>query len=210
MAGRIDGSGPGPARAARALQLRRDAGARLPRRRLRDRQRAGGARARPRPRLVDRLVGGDRRHRRLAGAGDRQRLAPVRRLAAGARSSPARASSGTAGWSAASRRSRRTSRSRGLPWLVVVDAIAPALAIGQAIGRIGCQLAGDGDWGTPSTLPWAMAYPRAIYGWNEPSGCASTRRRCTRACSTAASSSCSRAWRASRVAGRTAPCCSAT
>jgi phosphatidylglycerol:prolipoprotein diacylglycerol transferase len=58
----------------------------------------------------------------------------------------------------------------GLPWLVVVDAIAPALAIGQAIGRIGCQLAGDGDWGAPSKLPWAMAYPRAIYGWTEPLG----------------------------------------
>lgn len=55
---------------------------------------------------------------------------------------------------------------RGLPWLRVVDCIAPALAIGQAIGRIGCQLAGDGDWGTPSTVPWAMAYPNAIVGWD--------------------------------------------
>lgn len=61
-------------------------------------------------------------------------------------------------------------KTAGLPWLLVVDAIAPALAIGQAIGRIGCQLAGDGDWGSPSTLPWAMAYPRAIYGWTEPAG----------------------------------------
>jgi len=61
-------------------------------------------------------------------------------------------------------------RYAGLPWLLVVDAIAPGLALGQAIGRIGCQLAGDGDWGTPSTLPWAMAYPRAIYGWTEPDG----------------------------------------
>ena len=47
-----------------------------------------------------------------------------------------------------------------------MDMAAPALAIGQAIGRIGCQLAGDGDWGLPSTMPWAMAYPRAIVGWN--------------------------------------------
>jgi phosphatidylglycerol:prolipoprotein diacylglycerol transferase len=58
----------------------------------------------------------------------------------------------------------------GLPWLVVVDAIAPALALGHAIGRIGCQLAGDGDWGSPSNVPWAIAYPRAIYGWTEPAG----------------------------------------
>jgi phosphatidylglycerol:prolipoprotein diacylglycerol transferase len=56
---------------------------------------------------------------------------------------------------------------RGMPWLKVVDCIAPGLAIGQAIGRIGCQLAGDGDWGTPSTLPWAMSYPNAIIGWEE-------------------------------------------
>jgi phosphatidylglycerol:prolipoprotein diacylglycerol transferase len=58
----------------------------------------------------------------------------------------------------------------GLPWLVVVDCIAPALAVGLAIGRIGCQLAGDGDWGTVSDLPWAMAYPNAIVGWDYPPG----------------------------------------
>ena len=46
------------------------------------------------------------------------------------------------------------------------DMCAPALAIGQAIGRIGCQLSGDGDWGLPSTVPWAMSYPKAIVGWN--------------------------------------------
>lgn len=60
--------------------------------------------------------------------------------------------------------------SRGLPWLVVVDAIAPGLALGQAIGRVGCQLAGDGDWGTVTTVPWGMAYPRAIFGWDHPPG----------------------------------------
>lgn len=46
-----------------------------------------------------------------------------------------------------------------------IDMCAPALAIGQAIGRLGCQLSGDGDWGLPSTLPWAMTYPKAIVGW---------------------------------------------
>ncbi len=53
-----------------------------------------------------------------------------------------------------------------IPWLVTADMCAPALAIGQAIGRQGCQLSGDGDWGLPSTVPWAMAYPKAIVGWN--------------------------------------------
>jgi phosphatidylglycerol:prolipoprotein diacylglycerol transferase len=47
-----------------------------------------------------------------------------------------------------------------------LDMCGPALAIGQAIGRQGCQLSGDGDWGLPSNVPWAMAYPRAIVGWN--------------------------------------------
>lgn len=39
------------------------------------------------------------------------------------------------------------------------DAIAPALALGYGIGRIGCFLSGDGDYGPPSDLPWAMAFP---------------------------------------------------
>jgi len=47
-----------------------------------------------------------------------------------------------------------------------MDMCGPALAIGQAIGRMGCQLAGDGDWGLASNVPWAMAYPHAIVGWN--------------------------------------------
>jgi len=56
---------------------------------------------------------------------------------------------------------------RSLPWLRVVDCVAPALAIGHAIGRIGCQVAGDGDWGKPTLLPWGMQYPNAIVGWSQ-------------------------------------------
>ncbi len=51
-------------------------------------------------------------------------------------------------------------------FLKTADMAAPALAVGQAIGRLGCQLSGDGDWGLPSKLPWAMSYPHAIVGWN--------------------------------------------
>ncbi len=58
------------------------------------------------------------------------------------------------------------SRYYKIPFLRTTDMSAPALAIGQAIGRIGCQLSGDGDWGLPSKLPWAMSYPNAIVGWN--------------------------------------------
>jgi phosphatidylglycerol---prolipoprotein diacylglyceryl transferase len=48
---------------------------------------------------------------------------------------------------------------RGFLGLVLLDVAAPALALGYAIGRVGCQLSGDGDYGEPWDGPWAMAYP---------------------------------------------------
>jgi phosphatidylglycerol---prolipoprotein diacylglyceryl transferase len=53
-----------------------------------------------------------------------------------------------------------------IPFLVTTDICAPALALGQALGRVGCLVSGDGDWGLPSTVPWAMSFPHAIVGWN--------------------------------------------
>jgi phosphatidylglycerol---prolipoprotein diacylglyceryl transferase len=41
---------------------------------------------------------------------------------------------------------------------VLSTAIAPSLALGQSIGRIGCFLLGD-DYGVPTALPWGMAFP---------------------------------------------------
>ena len=43
--------------------------------------------------------------------------------------------------------------------LVTIDMCVTVLALGYAIGRIGCQVSGDGDYGIPSKLPWAMGYP---------------------------------------------------
>jgi phosphatidylglycerol:prolipoprotein diacylglycerol transferase len=43
--------------------------------------------------------------------------------------------------------------------LQMLDTASIPLAAGYAIGRIGCQLAGDGDYGKPWNGPWAMAYP---------------------------------------------------
>jgi phosphatidylglycerol:prolipoprotein diacylglycerol transferase len=43
--------------------------------------------------------------------------------------------------------------------LSMLDLCGTALALGYAIGRIGCQLSGDGDYGIHSSLPWAMGYP---------------------------------------------------
>lgn len=45
-----------------------------------------------------------------------------------------------------------------IPFLYVADAAAPSLAIAYGIGRIGCHLAGDGDYGNPTTLPWGTNY----------------------------------------------------
>ncbi len=43
--------------------------------------------------------------------------------------------------------------------LDLLDTCAVPLALGYAIGRIGCQLAGDGDYGKATSLPWGMPYP---------------------------------------------------
>lgn len=45
-----------------------------------------------------------------------------------------------------------------IPFLVIADAVAPALALAYGIGRIGCHLAGDGDYGIPTSLPWGVSY----------------------------------------------------
>lgn len=53
-------------------------------------------------------------------------------------------------------------RRRGMLNLTLLDACSPALAIGYAVGRIGCQISGDGDYGSPTDLPWGMAYPDGV------------------------------------------------
>jgi phosphatidylglycerol:prolipoprotein diacylglycerol transferase len=50
-------------------------------------------------------------------------------------------------------------RRNWLGWHLADVACVP-LALGYAIGRCGCQLSGDGDYGKPSDLPWAMSYPK--------------------------------------------------
>ena len=50
-------------------------------------------------------------------------------------------------------------RWRGILGLGLLDLAAAPLALGYAIGRIGCQLSGDGDYGKAWDGPWAMAYP---------------------------------------------------
>lgn len=61
-------------------------------------------------------------------------------------------------------------RTKGIPVLRLADATAPGLILAYGIGRIGCYLSGDGDWGycssladKPSWLPgflWSETFPR--------------------------------------------------
>ena len=45
-----------------------------------------------------------------------------------------------------------------MPMLLMLDAASPAAAMGYGIGRIGCLLSGDGDYGIATNLPWGMAF----------------------------------------------------
>jgi len=44
----------------------------------------------------------------------------------------------------------------------LLDAASPAAAVGYAFGRMGCFLAGDGDYGKPTDLPWGMSFPHGV------------------------------------------------
>jgi prolipoprotein diacylglyceryl transferase len=46
--------------------------------------------------------------------------------------------------------------------LLLMDSAAPAAAMGYAVGRIGCLLSGDGDYGVPTQLPWGMSFPHGL------------------------------------------------
>src|SRR5467141_4423843 len=49
-----------------------------------------------------------------------------------------------------------------MPALLMLDSASPAGALGYGIGRIGCLISGDGDYGIPTSLPWGMSFPNGI------------------------------------------------
>lgn len=59
-------------------------------------------------------------------------------------------------------------RRYGVRWPSAADSASLGIALGYGIGRIGCHLAGDGDWGSPTTLPWGVSYRHAVAGWPPP------------------------------------------
>ncbi len=72
-------------------------------------------------------------------------------------------------------------RRKGYPILPFADAIAPTLMLAYGVGRIGCQMAGDGDWGEINTAPkpdwmswlpdwmWSFDYPNNVLQTCNPS-----------------------------------------
>lgn len=74
-------------------------------------------------------------------------------------------------------------KSKGMKPIYVMDAVAPALIIGYAVGRLGCQFSGDGDWGIVNTAPtpgwwflpdwaWSFTYPHNVLNQGVPiEGC---------------------------------------
>ncbi|NNK80101.1 MAG: diacylglyceryl transferase, partial [Flavobacteriales bacterium] len=68
----------------------------------------------------------------------------------------------------------------GIPPLAGADAAGPGFLLAYGIGRIGCQVSGDGDWGVPNTSPkpdwmswlpdwmWSYDYPNNVNGVGVP------------------------------------------
>jgi prolipoprotein diacylglyceryl transferase len=58
-----------------------------------------------------------------------------------------------------------------IKWPIMADTVAPALMLAYAIGRIGCQLSGDGCWGVPNLMPkpeWLAILPDWMWAFNFP------------------------------------------
>lgn len=54
-------------------------------------------------------------------------------------------------------------KKKNIKFMQVADAAAPALLLAYGIARIGCHLAGDGDYGFPTNLPWGTDYSKGTY-----------------------------------------------
>jgi predicted O-methyltransferase YrrM len=62
--------------------------------------------------------------------------------------------------------------------LTMLDLCSSAAAVGYAVGRIGCLISGDGDYGRPTHLPWGMSFPDGLVPttqtcpqWGAPPDC---------------------------------------
>ncbi len=69
-------------------------------------------------------------------------------------------------------------KKNNMPPIHIMDAVAPALLVGYAVGRMGCQLSGDGDWGIVNAMEipswwilpewmWSFDYPHNVLNRGE-------------------------------------------
>ncbi|MBI3235866.1 MAG: prolipoprotein diacylglyceryl transferase, partial [Bacteroidetes bacterium] len=59
-------------------------------------------------------------------------------------------------------------RKKNIPIIPMVDSFAPAMMLSYGIGRIGCHLSGDGDWGIPNTAPKPSFMPDWLWSYDYP------------------------------------------
>jgi phosphatidylglycerol---prolipoprotein diacylglyceryl transferase len=62
-------------------------------------------------------------------------------------------------------------RRKGIPFLPTADAFAPCVVVGYGLGRVGCQLSGDGDWGIVNNAPkpgWMSMFPDWLWSYRYP------------------------------------------
>lgn len=65
-------------------------------------------------------------------------------------------------------------RKHKIPFFALLDSLSIATMLSYGVGRLGCQIAGDGDWGIAHTTPnpfswlpdwlWAYQYPNNVLG----------------------------------------------
>ncbi len=62
-------------------------------------------------------------------------------------------------------------RKNNIPWIILADAVAPALLLAYGVGRLGCHFSGDGCWGVVNLNPkpeWLAFLPDWIWAYNFP------------------------------------------
>ena len=62
-------------------------------------------------------------------------------------------------------------RTKNISNIHLLDSVSPSLILAYGIGRIGCQLSGDGDWGITNTAPkpdWMSALPDWFWSFTYP------------------------------------------
>ena len=61
-------------------------------------------------------------------------------------------------------------RTYGIGKLRMLDLCTVSAAIGYGVGRLGCLISGDGDYGMPTKLPWGMSFPHGLVPTTGPMG----------------------------------------